>query len=283
MYTSALFVKASLSCSSLLRKLNLKNMASEAPTSVTLESPGLFFWKWNPKGNLLDFLLKILMSGLYPKPIKLEWLNTGLAECGADSLFLKNIPLGFLRCSQGWGQCCKVTLGLPWTEAMKSGELRALLTKLGPVRWCQRLSGGCSRGLMDSQCSLCSRPHSFLKSSVKVASLKTNTWSPEGFSLNRLLGAVQHMCFVTSLRRFVLYIYISPGNSGGRDSGGGRARGKASPFLSEESKLSLCFQIMQLVISFWMCVSCKSFWKLNWRYNIVNLFLGGGIFMGRAI
>lgn len=52
---------------------------------------------------------------------------------------------------------------------------------------------------------------------------------------------------------------IYPGNSSGRDSGGGRTWGKASPFLLEESKLSLCFQIMQLVISFWMCMSCKSF------------------------
>ena len=154
-------------------------------------------------------LLKILMSGLYPKPNKLERLNTGLAECGEDSLFLKNIPLGFLMCSQSWGQCCRDTLGLRWTEAMKLGELRTLsLTKLSSVRWCQRLSGGCSQGLMDSQRNICSRPHSFLKSSVKVASLKTNTWSSEGFSFNRLLGAVQHVCFVTSLRRFVIYIYI---------------------------------------------------------------------------
>lgn len=53
--------------------------------------------------------------------------------------------------------------------------------------------------------------------------------------------------------------------------------------LSEDSKSSLCFQIMQSVISFWMYVSCKSFWKLNWRYNIVNLFSGGRIFIGRAM
>ena len=87
-------------------------------------------------------ILKILMSGLYPKPIKLEWLNMGLAECGEDSLFLKNIPLGFLMCSQSWGRCCRVTLGLRWTEAMKSGELRTLLlTKLCSVRWCCLLMG----------------------------------------------------------------------------------------------------------------------------------------------
>lgn len=149
------------------------------------------------------------------------------------------------------------------------------------MQWCHWLAGGCSRGLMDSQHNLCSRPLSFLKSSVKVPSLKTNMWSSKGFSLNSLLHAVQRVCFVTSLKRFVIYIY--PGKSSGRDSGGGKAPGKSPLVLSEESKLSLCFQIMQLVMSFRMCVSCKSFWKLNWRYSIVNLFFGGGIFMGRAI
>lgn len=89
------------------------------------------------------------------------------------------------------------------------------------------------------------------------------------------------VCSVIPLKMFVIYITgIGVAEIVWRWI---EASADGSLVLSEDSKSSLCFQIMQLVISFWMYVSCKSFWKLNRRYNIVNLFSGGGIFMGRAI
>lgn len=102
----------------------------------------------------------------------------GAGRCGADSLFLKNIPLGFLRVQSGLGTMLQRShMGLPWTEAMKSGELRALLlTKLGlcgGVSGYQEIAPGALWILQRSLSALGLTV--FLKSSVKVASLKTNT------------------------------------------------------------------------------------------------------------
>lgn len=69
------------------------------------------------------------------------------------------------------------------------------------------------------------------------------------------------VCFVIPLKMFVIYITgIGVAEIVWRWI---EASADGSLVLSEDSKSSLCFQIMQLVISFWMYVSCKSFWKLN--------------------
>lgn len=65
------------------------------------------------------------------------------------------------------------------------------------------------------------------------------------------------MRFVIPLKMLVIYVTVI--GVAERARRWIEASVDGSPALSEDSELSLCFQIMQLVISFWMYVSCKSF------------------------